>query len=48
LAGFKNAIAEYRLRVFHRDINGERDVTDEHVRHLESTIAEYQAMLRDE
>lgn len=48
LADFKDAVAKYRLRVLHRDTNGERDVTDEEVRHLESTVEEYRAMLRDD
>jgi hypothetical protein len=47
LAGFKSAIAQYKLRVFHRDTNGERDVTDQHLRHLESTVEEYRAALRE-
>jgi hypothetical protein len=48
LAGFKNAIAKHGLRVFHRDMSGERDVTQEHIKHLEAAIAEYRAMLRDD
>ena len=48
LAGFKAAIARYGLRVRHRDITGERDVTDEEVKHLEDTIEEYRSMLRDD
>jgi hypothetical protein len=39
---------KYKLRVFHRDVNGERDVTDENISHLEATVAEYRRMLSGE
>jgi hypothetical protein len=48
LADFKNAIAKHGLRVWHCDANGERDVTDENIRHLEATVAEYRAMMRED
>jgi hypothetical protein len=48
LDGFKNAIAKYKLRVLHRDTSGERDVTNQHLRDLQSAIDEYRAMLRDD
>jgi hypothetical protein len=43
-----DAIAKYKIRVFHRDIQSERDVTDEQVRDPESRIAEFREMLRDD
>lgn len=48
LSGFKEAIDKYDLRIRHSDVTGERDVTDEEVKHLEDTIEEYRRMLRDD
>ncbi len=49
LAGFKNAVEKHGLRVRTRDtVNGERDITDQQLRDLESTVEEYRAVLRDE
>jgi hypothetical protein len=48
LADFESAIAKHKLRVLHRDVNGERDVTEQHRQDLKSTIAEYRATLRDD
>ena len=49
LAGFKSAIAKHGLRVFHRDsLNGERDVTQQQLQDLESSVEEYRAALRDD
>ena len=46
LADFKSAVARYGLRVRHRDVNGERDVTDEELKWLEDAVEEYRSMLR--
>ena len=46
LIDFKSAIAKYGLCVCHRDVNGERDVTDQEVKHLEQTVEEYRRLLR--
>jgi hypothetical protein len=48
LEGFKEAIAKYRLRIIHRDIRGEKDLTDESLRDLEQQVAECQRMLEDD
>jgi hypothetical protein len=48
LAGFESAVAKHGLRVFHRDINGERDVTEENRQNLKSAVEEYRAALRDD
>jgi hypothetical protein len=48
LAGFKEAIDKYGLRICHRDFTSERDVTDEEVKHLENKIEEFRRMLRDD
>ena len=49
LAGFKSAIADHGLRVFHRDsLNGERDVTQQQLKDLESSVEEYRAALRND
>ena len=48
LADFEATIAKHGLRVFHRDVNGERDVTEQNRQDLKSTIAEYRAALRDD
>jgi hypothetical protein len=48
LAGFESAIAKHGLRIRHRDINGERDVTEEQRQHLKDAIEEYRRMLRDD
>lgn len=47
LVDFKEAIAKHGLRVRHRDVNGERDVTEEQIKQLEDTVAEYRRILRD-
>jgi hypothetical protein len=44
LAAFKNAIAKYRLRVYHRTLYGERHVTEAHLEDLEKRIEEYRAL----
>jgi hypothetical protein len=46
LAGFIQAVAKHGLRVFHRDLNGERDVTDQELKSLEEQVEEYRRMLR--
>ena len=48
LAGFESAIAKFGLRVRHRDINGERDVTEEQRKQLKDAVEEYRKMLRDD
>jgi hypothetical protein len=48
LADFKSAIANHGLRVRHRDVHGERDVTDQQVNQLEKAIDDYRRMLRDD
>jgi hypothetical protein len=48
LANYKAAIANHGLRVYHRDVNGERDVTERELQSLQATIEEYQAALRDD
>jgi hypothetical protein len=48
LADFKSAIANHGLRVRHRDVHGERNVTDQRVNQLEKAIDEYRRMLRDD
>ena len=44
LAAFKNAIAKYRLRVYHRTLYGERRVTEAQLEDLEKRIEEYRAL----
>jgi hypothetical protein len=48
LANFESAITKHKLRVFHRDVHGERDVTEQHRQDLQSAIAEYRAAMRDD
>ncbi len=48
LADFRSAIASYKLRVCHRDIYGERDVTEQELIHLEEAVEEYRRMLRED
>ena len=48
LARFENAVANHGLRVFERDANGERNVTDQARQRLQATIEEYRRLLRDE
>lgn len=48
LAGFENAVAKHGLRVFERDVNGERDVTGRSRKMLEDTVEEYRRCLREE
>jgi hypothetical protein len=48
LAGFENAVAQHGLRVFERDQNGERDVTERSRRMLQDEIEEYRKCLRDD
>jgi len=48
LAGFKEAVAKYRLRVYHRDLHGERDMTEQNLKDLESAVEEYRRVLRDD
>jgi hypothetical protein len=48
LADFENCLSKYGLRVLHRDVNGERDITDQSRRDMQSTIDEYRSMLRDD
>lgn len=47
LSDFKSEIDKNHLRVIHRDINGEHDVTDDRLRDLEAAVEEYRAVLRD-
>src|SRR5438874_869568 len=48
LAGFENCVAKHGLRVFERDVNGERDVTGRARKMLQDAIDEYRRCLRDE
>jgi hypothetical protein len=49
LARLRNAISQHGLRVFTRDpVNGERDMTDEHLRQLEDSIKEYRTLLKND
>lgn len=48
LANFKQAMTQYGLRVFHRDLSGERDVTDQELKCLEEQIDEYRRALRED
>ena len=51
LAGFENvenAVAQHGLRVFERDVDGERDVTERSRKILQEAIDEYRRCLRDE
>jgi hypothetical protein len=48
LAGFENAVAHYGLRVFERDLHGERDITERHRKMLQGEIEEYRKCLRDD
>jgi hypothetical protein len=48
LAGFENAVAKHGLRVFERDANGERDVTERDRRMLQDAVEEYRRCLRDD
>ncbi len=44
LKRFENAVAKHGLRVFHRDTNGEREVTDESRKALHRAIEEYRRL----
>jgi hypothetical protein len=48
LAGFENCVAKHGLRVFERDVNGERDVTGQSRKMLQDAVEEYHRCLRDE
>jgi hypothetical protein len=48
LAAFENAVAKHGLRVFERDVNGERDVTGRSRKMLQDAVDEYRRCLRDE
>lgn len=48
LAGFENAVAKHGLRVFERDVNGERDVTERERKVLRDAVNEYRRCLRDD
>ena len=48
LAGFENCVAKHGLRVFERDVNGERDVTGRSRKMLQDAVQEYRRCLRDE
>lgn len=45
LADFKRAIAQHGLKVFHRDISGERNMTQQHLKELEEQVEEYKRVL---
>jgi len=48
LAAFDNCVAKHGLRVFERDVNGERDVTGRSRKMLQDAVEEYRRCLRDE
>jgi hypothetical protein len=45
LVNYNNAVAKYGLRVYHRDSNGERDMTEHERKEIEGRIAEYRRAL---
>ena len=47
LKRFKTAIAQHKLRIYERDVNGERDITDRHLTEAEATVEEYRTLMRD-
>jgi hypothetical protein len=47
LSDFRQGIAQCGLRVRHRDINGEQDVTEQELKRLEDIVEEYRRVLRD-
>jgi hypothetical protein len=47
LTAFKAAIANHGLRIRERDDQGERDVTDRHLREAEETCEECRTLLRE-
>ena len=48
LAGFENSVSKYELRVWHRDIHGEREMTDQYRWRLRAIIEDYRRLLRDD
>ena len=48
LAGFENSVSKYELRVWHRDIHGEREMTDQTRWRLREIIEEYRRLLHDD
>jgi hypothetical protein len=45
LASYNNAVAQHGLRVYHRDLDGERDMTEHDRKDLEERVAEYRRAL---
>ncbi len=45
LANFNNAVAKHGLRIYHRDLNGERDMTEHERKDLEGRVTEYRQAL---
>lgn len=41
LANYNHAVAKHGLRIYHRDLNGERDMTEHERKDLEDRVAEY-------
>jgi hypothetical protein len=48
LANYNNAVAKHGLRIYHRDRNGERDMTEHERKDLEERVAEYRRALASE
>ena len=48
LREFRQAVRDHGLRVWHRDINGERDMTASEDQVLQSQVDEYRAALKDD
>jgi hypothetical protein len=47
LADFRSVVVKQGLRVVHRDLSGERDVTEQELRSLESAVDKYRRVLLD-
>jgi hypothetical protein len=47
LADFRSVVVKQGLRVVHRDLSGERDVTAQELRSLENAVDKYRRVLRD-
>lgn len=47
LADFRSVVVKQGLRVLHRDLSGERDVTEKELRSLESAVDKYRRVLSD-
>lgn len=46
LADFKEAIEKHHFQIFERDVNGERDTTDRHLKEHEAACEEYRRLMR--